>query len=173
MVHCSPVMWNHPIHDDVIKWKHFPCYWPFVRGIHRRQRPVTRSFDVFFDLRLNLQLSKQLRRWWFETLPRSLWHHCNEFHRFASKLAEIYVKMNIRSLTMFRRPLATIRPKCVEGHDFFYVIVFNRCPRSPWERLLLSRIQSKTFLTAPYDTPIVLDICLWECPNQRAEHYFL
>ena len=23
------------VHDDVIKWKHFPCYWPFVRGIHR------------------------------------------------------------------------------------------------------------------------------------------
>ena len=22
-------------HDDVIQWKHFPCYWPFVRGIHR------------------------------------------------------------------------------------------------------------------------------------------
>ena len=22
-------------HDDVIKWKHFPCYWPFVRGIQR------------------------------------------------------------------------------------------------------------------------------------------
>ena len=24
-------------HDDVIKWEHFPCYWPFVRGIHRSQ----------------------------------------------------------------------------------------------------------------------------------------
>ena len=24
------------IHDDVIKWKYFPRYWPFVRGIHRR-----------------------------------------------------------------------------------------------------------------------------------------
>ena len=23
------------IHYDVIKWKHFPRYWPFVRGIHR------------------------------------------------------------------------------------------------------------------------------------------
>ena len=23
------------IHDDVIKWKHFPCYWPFAWGIHR------------------------------------------------------------------------------------------------------------------------------------------
>ena len=23
------------IYDDVIKWKYFPRYWPFVRGIHR------------------------------------------------------------------------------------------------------------------------------------------
>ena len=30
---CSWVIWNN--HDDVIKWKHFPRYWPFVRGIHR------------------------------------------------------------------------------------------------------------------------------------------
>ena len=22
-------------HDDVIKWRHFPHHWPFVRGIHR------------------------------------------------------------------------------------------------------------------------------------------
>ena len=33
------VTWNRPNavnkHDDVIKWKHFPRYWPFVRGIHR------------------------------------------------------------------------------------------------------------------------------------------
>ena len=26
---------NSNCHDDVIKWKHFPRYWPFVRGIHR------------------------------------------------------------------------------------------------------------------------------------------
>ena len=31
------------------------------------QRPVTRSFDVFFDLRLNKRLSKQPQGWWFET----------------------------------------------------------------------------------------------------------
>ena len=23
------------LYDDVLKWKHFPRYWPFVRGIHR------------------------------------------------------------------------------------------------------------------------------------------
>ena len=33
------LQWRHMAsqinHDDVIKWKHFPRYWPFVRGIHR------------------------------------------------------------------------------------------------------------------------------------------
>ena len=42
------------------------------------QRPVTRSFDVFFDLRLNKRLSKQSWSWWFETLSRPLLRHCNE-----------------------------------------------------------------------------------------------
>ena len=42
------------------------------------QRPVTRSFDVFFDLRPNKRLSKQWRGWWFETQSRSLWRHRND-----------------------------------------------------------------------------------------------
>ena len=54
------------MHDDVIKWKHFPRY-----------RPVTRSFDVFFDLGLNKQLSKQPWGWWFEMPLWSLWRQCN------------------------------------------------------------------------------------------------
>ena len=41
------------------------------------QRPVTRSFDVFFDLRLNKRLSKQPWGWWFETPSWSSWRHCN------------------------------------------------------------------------------------------------
>ena len=41
------------------------------------QRPVTRSFDVFFDLRLNKRLSKQPWGWWFEMPSWSLWRHCN------------------------------------------------------------------------------------------------
>ena len=166
-------------HDDVTKWKHFPRYWPFVRGIHRSQvnsphkgqwrgalmfslicvwisgwvnnreagelrryrahydvsvmyslfwiyvlalqfsedyitwwhcqmetfsallglcvgnssvtgefptqRPVTRSFDVFFDLRLNKRLGKQSRRWWFETPSCSLWRRSNELENVAVK----------------------------------------------------------------------------------------
>ena len=41
------------------------------------QRPVTLSFDVFFDLRLNKRLSKQPWGWWFETPSWSLWRQCN------------------------------------------------------------------------------------------------
>ena len=45
------------------------------------QRPVTRSFDVFFDLRLNKRLSKQSWGWWFETLSWSLWRQYNASRR--------------------------------------------------------------------------------------------
>ena len=48
-----------------------------VTGEFPTQRPVTRSFDVFFDLRLNKPLSKKSPGWWFETTSCSLWRHCN------------------------------------------------------------------------------------------------
>ena len=175
-------------HDDVIKWKHFPRNWPFVRGIHRSpvnsphkgqwrgalmftlicaringwvntheagdlrryrphydfivmckkyclyglyvhfgcflipslqpliiatwwrhqmetfsallaicagnspvpgefptQRPVTRGFDVYFDLRPNKRLSKQSLGWWFETLSPPLWRHRNDWYMLPHK----------------------------------------------------------------------------------------
>ena len=40
------------------------------------QRPLTQSFDVFFDMRLNNRLSKQSWHRWFETPVHSLWRHC-------------------------------------------------------------------------------------------------
>ena len=52
-----------------------PCCGEFT-GEFPSQRPLTRSFGVFFDLRLNKRLSKKSRRRWFETPPRSLWRHC-------------------------------------------------------------------------------------------------
>ena len=43
------------------------------------QRPVTRSFDVSFDLRLNERLSQQSWGLWFETPSRWLWRNCNVY----------------------------------------------------------------------------------------------
>ena len=49
-----------------------PCEFP-------SQSPVTWTFDVYFDLRLNKRLSKQSWGCWFETLSSPLWRHSNEY----------------------------------------------------------------------------------------------
>ena len=48
-----------------------------VPGEFPTQRPVTQSFDIYFDLRPNKRLSKRSWGWWFETLSPPLWRHRN------------------------------------------------------------------------------------------------
>ena len=76
-------------HDYVIKWKHFPSYWLFVWGIHR---PMTRSFDVFFNLRMDKRLSKQSWGWWFEKPSRPLRRHSNARAMTLSCLSSFLVE---------------------------------------------------------------------------------
>ena len=59
-----------------------------VTGEFPAQRPMTWSFDVFFDLRLNTRLSKQSWGWWFEMPSRPLWHYCNVF------LEKVFTKLH-------------------------------------------------------------------------------
>ena len=57
----GPTPHSTSLHDDVIKWIFFPHYWPFTGGFPL-QSPVTRSFNVFFELRTNNQDDGDLRR---------------------------------------------------------------------------------------------------------------
>ena len=82
-------------HDDVMKWKYFPRYWPYVRGIHRsRWFPRTKASDAglwcFIWSAPEKRLIKQWWGWRFETPSRPLWRHCNV----------IYI------LTFFKLPLS-------------------------------------------------------------------
>ena len=61
------------------------------------QKPVTRSFDVFFDLCLNKCLRKQSWGWWFETLSRPLWRHCNEYQTSSGTSHIVLQWMNLCS----------------------------------------------------------------------------
>ena len=70
---------------------------PLVSGELPWQRPVTRSFDVFFDLRLNQRLSKQSWGWWFETPLCPLWRHCNA-------ILCVYILCNLPILTLAPSP---------------------------------------------------------------------
>ena len=67
-----------------------------VTGEFPAQRPVTWSFDIFFDLCLNKWLNEQSWGWWFETPSRSLWRHCNEkTGRWNSKLYDTTHKTSL------------------------------------------------------------------------------
>ena len=83
------------LHNDVIKWKHFP-----VTDGFPSQRPVTRSFDVFFDLRLNKRLSKQSRRRWFETPSHDndvmMWSLYTSFTVHAKCFQEFDLKSSLK-----------------------------------------------------------------------------
>ena len=96
------------LHDDIIEMETSSALLAFcagnspVTGEFHAQRPVTRSFDDFVDLRLNKQLSKQSWGWWFETPLGSLWCHCNVFsvHLWANIWApESYSQSSQSELT--------------------------------------------------------------------------
>ena len=76
-----------------------------VSGEIPSQRPVTRSFEVFFDLRRNERVSKQSWGWWFETPSRSLWHRS-------------CITSKSISLRYIRKIITAIW-KCSYGHDYF------------------------------------------------------
>ena len=86
------------------------------------QRPVTLSFDIFCDLRLNKRLGKQPWGWWFETPLWSLRRHCNAISDcdieplfFTSTHSNIYVLSNGVNIHLWDmlsncRPLTSFPP---------------------------------------------------------------
>ena len=67
----------------MVWWRHQMETFSALLTLCAGNSPVTKAsatdFDVFFDLRLNNTLSKQSWDRCFDTPPRSLWCHCNEF----------------------------------------------------------------------------------------------
>ena len=80
------------------------------------QRPVTRSFDVFFDLRLNKRLSKQWWSWRFETPSMtSLW--CPFAKCYGSLACSSTLAFNLQVLfTIYTTPLRRI----IQRHGLTY-----------------------------------------------------
>ena len=95
-------LWHHPTgtHDDVIKWKHFPRYWPFLKGIHQSTvdsltMPNYAELSSFlWSAPEKKRLSKQARRRWFETLSHSLWCHCNKVHQINQDTDFPHIDLN-------------------------------------------------------------------------------
>ena len=79
-----------------------------VTGEPPSKRPVTRSLDLSYDLRLNKRLTKQSRRGCFETPSRPLWRHsketfiCDSCHINNYSLSQLIREMSLH---------ATVRPE--------------------------------------------------------------
>ena len=76
-VMCSLSWWSHPMETFAALLAICAGNSP-VPGEFPAQRPVTRNFDVFFDLRRSKCLSEQSWGWWFETPSRPLWRQYND-----------------------------------------------------------------------------------------------
>ena len=74
-------------------------------------KPVTRCFEVFFDLRLG----KQSRRWWFETPSRSAWRHWNYDNCHARRLHLNIYHSTITLSTRLRLLTASTFAMVVDG----------------------------------------------------------
>ena len=171
-------------HYDLIRWKHFPCEGnPPVTGGFPSRRPVMWSFDVFFDLRLDKQLSKPSTHQWFEMPSCSLWHHCNILGLLHRNWGGCRIKVFYLPI-LFR----------VAGWGwFFFANLLQGCfSEATWRKLVYKTLWSmkadkdttiKQNKTRPYVLHISLDITcnspkLWailqikECIYSNYHKYF-
>ena len=128
-----------------------------VTGGFPSQRPVTRSFDVFFDQRLNIWLSKQSRRWWFETPSRSLWRHHNEIPTYfaparaaiviGAKLCKSFIDAVVNVTNQYRR---------LESKS--WIILMNR---------------SKNLITYYHRFLSHICTCIWYCIHLSFVYFFI
>ena len=121
-----------PCHDDVIKWKHFPRSWSFVRGIHRSPVNSTHKGQWRGALMLSLicarinGLSKHWWGWWFETLSSPLWRHCNVCTKQHLRIIRLYRRWFCReSIATERRTFSTGRRHHKLGSKFYCLLAYT------------------------------------------------
>ena len=87
-----------------------------IIGEFPSQRPVTRSFGIFFDLRPNKRLSKESWGWWSETPSRPLCRHCNKITHPYPNLTVIashgFMSMELRITTSIGKLIACLTNRC-------------------------------------------------------------
>ena len=121
------------------------------------QRPVIRSFDVFFDLHLIKWLSKQSWGWWLEMPSHSLWCHSNEFtwcHKgpvIVRRAGLLWSQQDFewrRSVPLF---------KCLTVLEFSFIL-FNLCLLITFFIFIMNYVPIVTFWIFTYHKIWILSI---------------
>ena len=131
---CNRQCWQIIVHGNrILWWRHLMKTFSAILAIcagnspvpgeFPAQRPVTGSFDVFFDLRPNKLLSKQWWGCWFETPSRPLWRHCNESSLCRASSHDRFT-IETEAYHIFASSVLGMRsPTWIYKSD-----IFNRCP---------------------------------------------
>ena len=130
------MLYHYQPHDDVIKWKHFRVT-GHLCGEFPTQRPVTWSFDIVFDPRLNERLNKQSWGWWFETLSHPLWRHCNDAPECNIETVQQYMSCHIIRKVPWETDsiYVSIRYRCNKHLTIFQSCLETWTIKSCWSHL--------------------------------------
>ena len=158
------------------------------------QRPVTRSFDVFFDLRPNKRLSKQPWGWWFETSSSSSWSQRNGPRTSSGDLTpgdridarvndtvqekrpwlNVYIALKERQgrlLRARRHRLPTMMPSVWKNMLSGWQSLRRRKSNSEYLRVIVFRVSSKRWTEQTWTSfvRIVYEWCWWACALWRRQ----
>ena len=145
-----------------------------VTGEFPTQRPVTRSFDVFFDLRLNKRLSKQSWGWFFETLSCPFWRHCNG--KFDPWISMTFPCLSIHKEVLIQACSRRVTHSPTLGkYKAHLVICTLKCPFWQswpiiiyWKSFLVGRRHVSVSFYVCETTPCTSDVL----PERTDWHYF-
>ena len=146
-----------------------------VTGEFPSQRPVTQSSHIFFELRLNKQLSKQLWVWWFEMSSRSLWRHCNEWMASRAQIA-MWQKSGLWNSLIFLeldREITKIRNKIL-----WKILPIDNCPQVQLKTKVRNESREKIFFVlflCADKIPKLQNTIIQLCSHiiRHVEHHFL
>ena len=123
-----PIWWRHQM-ETFSAWLVICAGNSPVSGEFPVHRPVTRSFDVFFDLRLNKRLSKQSWGWRFETLSSPLGRQCNDFIHYSTLMWHRLFKLS-RTIKTARLHWVVILSMCGPCHWYLIIIKLYEANKS-------------------------------------------
>ena len=143
------------VRDESINGNFFPCYLPFMRGVH--SFPVDSPSKghwrrpLMFSLRLNIRVSKQSRCRWFETPSRLLWRN--------------YLKLkSIGTMSTNERPLNHISMMFMRKPFKFHQILWQNLNEDiKWRNMIRDHWKPKT---------LCIKIC-WNSPTCQLMRYHL
>ena len=110
-------------HDDVIKWKHLPRYWPFVRGIHQSPVNSTLKSQWCGTLRFSL-FSAWINGWVNNREAGDLRRHCAHYDVTVMETTVLF-DSTVHGTTLYNRNKNLSKCKIKIKHSWHIILCFT------------------------------------------------